>query len=447
MDAINAYTALAVLTASHVALLVALLVLATQHWHGHRSMDLSIGVQKFHLQPTTRVGGLAVVGGVLAGSLLASADGQALLWPLLLAGVPAFAFGLLEDITKQVSVRARLLATMASGVLGWWLTGHAITSANLPGLDWLLGFTAVSVLFTAFAVGGVANAINIIDGFNGLAAGTVLIILGSFAFMATALGDAALLQSCLIIAGAVLGFGLLNWPLGKIFLGDGGAYFIGFALAWLAVLLLARHPGVSAWAPLLMCASPVLEVAFSMLRRYRRGHCAGHPDRLHMHSLIKRRVARQLLPTPIDAHKRPDLTPLIDAQFLGLPMESIAWSEQTEAASIASFDIGIMPLVDEPFERGKCGYKLIQYMACGLPVVASPVGVNCQIVEHGVNGFLAETPAEWEDALRTLAADPGLRMRMGRAGRQKVEAQYAIQVAGPRMAELLKSVTFAQRNQ
>jgi len=127
----------------------------------------------------------------------------------------------------------------------------------------------------------------------------------------------------------------------------------------------------------------------------------------------------------------------IDAQSLGLPMESIAWSEPTEVASISSFDIGIMPLVDEPFERGKCGYKLIQYMACGLPVVASPVGVNRQIVEHGVNGFLAETPEQWEQALRTLLADAGLRQRMGQAGRQKVEQQYCIQFTGPKFAALL----------
>ncbi len=135
----------------------------------------------------------------------------------------------------------------------------------------------------------------------------------------------------------------------------------------------------------------------------------------------------------------------IDAQALGLPMESIPWTEQTEAASIASFDIGIMPLVDEPFERGKCGYKLIQYMACGLPVVASPVGVNRQIVEHGVNGFLAETPEQWEQALRTLLADAGLRQRMGQAGRQKVERQYCIQVTGPRLAALLKNVAKSSR--
>lgn len=133
----------------------------------------------------------------------------------------------------------------------------------------------------------------------------------------------------------------------------------------------------------------------------------------------------------------------IDAASLGLPMASIPWAEDTEVASISGFDIGIMPLVDEPFERGKCGYKLIQYMACGLPVVASPVGVNHQIVEHGVNGFLAETPEQWEEALRTLAGDPALRARMGQAGRRKVEQQFCLQVTAPKLVELLKGAAGA----
>jgi glycosyltransferase involved in cell wall biosynthesis len=127
----------------------------------------------------------------------------------------------------------------------------------------------------------------------------------------------------------------------------------------------------------------------------------------------------------------------IDAQSLGLHMESIAWTEQTEVASIANFDIGIMPLLDGYFERGKCGYKLIQYMACGLPVVASPVGVNSQMVEHGVNGFLAETTEQWKQALQTLLADAALRQRMGQAGRRKIEQKYCIQKTGPVLAELL----------
>jgi hypothetical protein len=127
----------------------------------------------------------------------------------------------------------------------------------------------------------------------------------------------------------------------------------------------------------------------------------------------------------------------IDTKALGLPMTSIPWNEVTEVASIARFDIGIMPLNAGHFERGKCGYKLIQYMACSLPVVASPVGVNLEIIEHGVNGFLAETKAEWDQALRTLLADPALRFRMGQAGRKKVIEKYCIQKTESTLAQLL----------
>jgi UDP-N-acetylmuramyl pentapeptide phosphotransferase/UDP-N-acetylglucosamine-1-phosphate transferase len=283
--------------AGGMALLVALLLVITQKWHGHLSMDSHEGVQKFHVHPTPRVGGIAIAAGVLFGYFFATPERQALLGPLMLAGIPAFVFGLLEDVTKRVSVRARLLATMGCGVLGWVITGYSITDANFPGLDWLLGFSVVSVLFTAFAVGGVANAINIIDGFNGLAAGTVIIILTAFGVMSTTLGDHDLAHICLILAGAMSGFLLVNWPLGKIFLGDGGAYFVGFALAWLAVLILQRHTEVSAWAPMLVCGYPILEVGFSFVRKSKReGHHPGQPDRVHLHMLLNRRVSRKFYP-------------------------------------------------------------------------------------------------------------------------------------------------------
>jgi glycosyltransferase involved in cell wall biosynthesis len=128
----------------------------------------------------------------------------------------------------------------------------------------------------------------------------------------------------------------------------------------------------------------------------------------------------------------------IDPQALGLPMDGVAWTEEGEVQTIRSLDVGIMPLADGPFERGKCGYKLIQYMACGLPVIASPVGVNRILVEHGVNGFLAATPRDWEVAIETLLADPALRRRMGEAGRRKVEQGYSVQVTAPKLAELLR---------
>ncbi|HXH52820.1 MAG TPA: glycosyltransferase family 4 protein [Sphingomicrobium sp.] len=133
----------------------------------------------------------------------------------------------------------------------------------------------------------------------------------------------------------------------------------------------------------------------------------------------------------------------IDASAQGFPMESLPWSEESEVATISSCDIGIMPLADGPFERGKCGYKLIQYMACGLPVVASPVGSNREIVEHGVTGFLADTEDEWREALMALANDPALRACMGAKGRKRVEEHYSIQKTGPAMAQLLRSAVDA----
>jgi glycosyltransferase involved in cell wall biosynthesis len=123
-------------------------------------------------------------------------------------------------------------------------------------------------------------------------------------------------------------------------------------------------------------------------------------------------------------------------RFPGLDL--VDWSEATEVAEVQSMDIGIMPLLDHPFERGKSGYKLIQYMACGLPVVASPVGVNSEIVIHWENGFLALGKEEWRAAMIRLIDDPELRAQMGRRGRKQVEASYSLASQAPRLIESLR---------
>ncbi len=279
-----------------VSFALSVLVVLTTRWHGFLSLDESAGVQKVHAHPTPRVGGLPMVLGLLAAVMVSPPELRDKLWPWLLAGSPAFAFGLAEDLTKRVGVMARLLATMGSGVLAWFITGYALSSVNVWGLDYLLQFTVVAVMFTAFAVGGVANSINIIDGLNGLASSMVLWALLGIAVLAASLGDTVLAGTCLIIAACVMGFFVVNWPFGKIFLGDGGSYFLGFALAWACVLLVERHSEVSAFAALLLCIHPVTEVLYSVYRRKVRHQHPGHPDRLHFHSLFKRRVMQGLLP-------------------------------------------------------------------------------------------------------------------------------------------------------
>lgn len=275
---------------------VCLLLMLTQHWHGHLSMDHTDGVQKFHTKPTPRIGGVGLACGLGSAWSFSSADVAALLQPMLLAATPAFVAGLAEDITKRVGVLARLLATMLSGVLAWWLTGTALNRVDVPLLDDLLVLLPAAVMFTAFAVAGVANAVNIIDGFNGLSSGTVLILLAALGSIAHAQADAPLALACAVLAAAVLGFWLVNFPLGKIFLGDGGAYLAGFCLAWLSVLLVMRHPNISPWLVLLACAYPVTEVLYSVWRRRRARLPSGAPDNLHLHSLVMTRVVLRHVP-------------------------------------------------------------------------------------------------------------------------------------------------------
>ena len=126
--------------------------------------------------------------------------------------------------------------------------------------------------------------------------------------------------------------------------------------------------------------------------------------------------------------------------FANMPTTILPWDEETELSIGERFDVGIMPLTDGPFERGKCGYKLIQYMAGGLPVIASPVGINRQIVEDGINGYLATSTVDWLVALRTLKHDINKRYEMGQAGRSKAEKLYNLQVTAPKLLTLLSNV-------
>ena len=284
------------------SLICSLLLVCTTRWHGRYSLDATRGVQKFHITPTPRIGGAAIMTGLWLALCFLPLAQQELLLPVLLASLPAFVFGLAEDLTRNVSVRARLLATMASGAVCWFLTGVTLDHTGLAPLDALLAWLPFSVLFTAFAVGGVANAVNIIDGFNGLASGTVIIGLGALGLIALGAGDVNLAQLCFVICAVTAGFFIVNFPYGKLFLGDGGAYLLGFLLAWLSVMLVYRNPSVSAWAPLLACAYPVFETVFTIARRLWCRRHPGLPDSWHLHSLVKTAITAHYLrrlPVPL----------------------------------------------------------------------------------------------------------------------------------------------------
>lgn len=298
MAAINWYVLLTVLGSS--AVVCAVLVL-TQKWHGRLSLDHDLqGAQKFHEVPVPRVGGLGILAGLLAGAsayayLHPEADAQSMLL-LIACGAPAFLAGLAEDMTKKVSVLMRLVATFASAALAVWLLGAQLNRLDTIGLDEMMAYTPIAIVFTCFAVGGVANAVNIIDGFNGLAAGSVALMLSGLGALAWIAQDTLVMQLCLIGAAAMVGFMVLNYPFGKIFLGDGGAYLAGFWLGECAVLLLSRNEEVSTWAVLLVCIYPVFETVFSIWRKdvYRKTGM-GKPDKVHFHMLVFRRLVGQRL--------------------------------------------------------------------------------------------------------------------------------------------------------
>ena len=252
--------------------------------------------QKFHAHVVPRVGGLGIAIGVamaLAWAAFNEADEVDDLLQLGGCALIAFFAGFIEDLTKRVTPRQRLLATALAATAAAALINSVITRTDIPGLDPLLQTPLAAWALTLFAVAGVSNSVNIIDGFNGLASMCVAIALAALALVAHQLGDALVLQGALVGLGAVLGFFVWNYPKGHIFLGDGGAYVLGFWIAELGVLLVHRNPTVSPMFPLLLCAYPVFETVFTMYRRkVLRGRPVGQPDASHLHSLIYRRLMR-----------------------------------------------------------------------------------------------------------------------------------------------------------
>lgn len=292
---------LAFIVSALTSLLVALFLLRYLHLHQHITGDPPTGgPQKYHLGKTPRVGGIPIVTGMVIGAVIQISQVRlpteiGLMW--LLAIIPVFSAGLAEDVTKRVSAIWRLLASFVSAGLGCWLLGAVIPRLDIPGIDSLLAATPwVALVLTVFVVGGLCHALNLIDGYNGLAGGVGIIILLALSYVAFTVNDLYLLRICLITVGATLGFLVWNYPRGLIFAGDGGAYLLGFMIAEISVLLVLRNPKVSPWFPFTLVMYPVWETLFTIYRRkIVRGMAAGLPDALHLHQMIFNRLVRWMV--------------------------------------------------------------------------------------------------------------------------------------------------------
>jgi len=271
-----------------------LLIIRLKHLHQHFSGDADlIGPQKFHQGVVPRIGGISVAIGlfssIMIDTLKIGLDSTQFIF--MVCAIPTFAIGLTEDLTKKVSVRIRLLFTAISAMCAIYLLNIQITHLDIPFIDLVFTIPFVGIVFTVIAVTGLANAYNIIDGFNGLSSMVGIITLLGITYIAYLFGDVTIIYLSLIMAAAILGFFIWNYPQGLIFLGDGGAYLIGFWIGTLSIMLCYRHPEISPWFALLINGYPILETLFTIYRRkIHQGKNPGMPDGIHFHTLIYRRI-------------------------------------------------------------------------------------------------------------------------------------------------------------
>jgi len=318
------------------------LIVRSAGWHLRYTGDQPGGTQpqKFHTHPVPRVGGLGVLlGMVVAGLLLRLPQPEIeLFWLLILSLMPAFVGGFLEDITRRVGSGVRLLLTVITAAFAFSLAGVHFERSDVGWLDTAMTFAPVAYLMLLFAVAGVAHAINIIDGYHGLAGGVAVIILAAMGYVAHDSGDALVGMFCYISATATLGFLLLNYPSGRLFLGDGGAYLLGCTIALAGTLLILRNPEVSPWFPMALVIYPVWETLFSVARRvlvYRTR--VGEADARHLHSLVYRRIAWRWVRghTPEARDRRNYLTTLpFWFTCVVLAVLAVNWSHSTRALGL-----------------------------------------------------------------------------------------------------------------
>lgn len=290
---------MSVLTLSFIAsFLVNLLIVRFNYLHERFTSDSDFsGIQKFHMLPVPRVGGIAILIGIFAAisvRYFENSEVGMFGFLMLVCSLPVFLSGLLEDLTKKIGIKLRFLAAVISAVLGGYILGGWLTSVQLLGIDNLMTiYPVMAIVITCFSVAGVSNAFNIIDGYNGLSSMTAIIILLGICYVAFKVSDYSIMICALALVGALAGFLIWNYPRGLIFLGDGGAYLIGFWIAELSVLLTARHSEISKWFPLLLCMYPIFETVFSVYRRVIiKNVNPGLPDNCHLHQLIYRRIVR-----------------------------------------------------------------------------------------------------------------------------------------------------------
>ena len=280
-----------------------------------------MGPQKIHTDPTPRIGGLGLIIAMFLQVWFLPDEVSHLVLLILLAVLPAFLAGFAEDVTNAVSPRFRLLTSFIAGVGFCGLTGVWVTDVELSAANYFLSVSAVGISFTVLAIAALSNAFNIIDGLNGLAIATAFFMSLTIGILAVQGNAATMMALATCLAASLFGVLLFNFPFGKIFVGDGGAYFMGAMIAAMAVLLPERNDAVSPYASAIIVVYPFYELMRSFLRRLvGNGAAPMQPDNKHLHSMVFRFV-RQHCPV-----KSVLQNSLASCAVLILPLMNCIWA-------------------------------------------------------------------------------------------------------------------------
>ena len=210
---------------------------------------------------------------------------------LLICALPIYLGGLVEDLTHRVPASVRLILALMSATCAWFLLDLGVHKTDVFFIDFFLQWPLISFLITLLVVAGFSHSINIIDGFNGLASGQILLMIGFLAYLNYTHFEEDLFLISILFGSVILAFFFWNWPLGKIFLGDSGAYLLGFFVVCIGLILLQRRPAISPFAPIMFGLAPLIEALFSIYRRaIIKKQSISRPDALHLHSLVFRRI-------------------------------------------------------------------------------------------------------------------------------------------------------------
>jgi UDP-GlcNAc:undecaprenyl-phosphate/decaprenyl-phosphate GlcNAc-1-phosphate transferase len=261
------------------------LVIDLSHKRGIFMDDHTIDLpQKLHSEPTPRIGGLGIFC-----SVLFMAKDLKLGLSIILCLIPAFMAGFLEDLLAKISPLRRLLIMSISGGMAIYLIEAVVIDFGIFSVPYWVG-----ILITMVAIIGLINGANMIDGFNGLSSGVSFLIFTTFFVTSLMVNDMEMVFINLVCMAGLLGFLLFNFPGGKIFLGDGGAYSLGFLMAVISIKLVERNDTISPWFALVALIYPVWEVIFSFTRRTLVHRLSPlYPDSKHVHQLIYRNIARE----------------------------------------------------------------------------------------------------------------------------------------------------------